>query len=148
MRRSGWSTGRGPPRSFRWCASDEVPLAAAERCGGEIDRAIRNGVPLHKVQKDFMRFLAGSAAQFDDDRNVSGAFRQLAGVIAQQSNVGASQSVLGKQCDRFEERRAEVIVKVFRIEFLLTLLRQTGAHVRFEFCSQNRISWRSGQSRL
>src|SRR3954447_18172291 len=63
----------------------------------------------------------------------------------QQTNVGAGQAVFREQRDSFEKSRTQIVVKVFRIQFLLAQLHQAGAHVGFEFCDQDRVAWRSRQ---
>ncbi len=101
----------------------------------------------HEIRQDLAGLLSRSASQFNRNRDISGALGQLARVFAQQPQVRASQAVFGEQSDRFKKRRAEVVVKVLGIKFLLGRLHQAGAHVGFEFGEEDGMSGRSRQSR-
>src|SRR5438132_1495693 len=61
-------------------------------------------------------------------------------MLVKQPQVRSAQAIFWKQGNRFEQRRAEIIVKIFRIKFFLAGLAQAGAHIGFEFVQGNRIA--------
>src|SRR5262249_47539411 len=69
------------------------------------------------------------------------AVRQLARMLAQQTEVGARQAIFGKQGDCFKKSSSKIVIKILRIEFFLSGFAQTCTYIAFEFGDRDRMSW-------
>src|SRR5262245_8240224 len=69
------------------------------------------------------------------------AVRQLSRMLAQQTKVGARQTIFGKQGDCFKKSSSKIVIKILRVEFLLSGFAQTCTYIAFEFGDGDRMSW-------
>src|SRR6185503_20689214 len=72
------------------------------------------------------RLSAAAAAEFGDDYGTRHTIDDVLSVSAQQAIVRAGKAIFGKMADDLEQRRADVVVQIFRGQFLLPRLGQAG----------------------
>jgi hypothetical protein len=81
---------------------------------------------------------AAAAAEFSDGHWGSKPLHDVARVPPQQALIGPREAVLRKVADHFKQRGTNIVIQVFRREFLLAWLGEAGAHVGCEFISRAR----------
>ena len=76
--------------------------------------------------------LADAAAEFDDCERGGKLGGDRPGVHTQQPLIGAREAVFGQVRDGFEQRAAQIVVKIFGMQLFLRL-GEARAHVAREF---------------
>src|SRR5439155_24016969 len=112
----------------------ELALAAREGGRRDLDRAVRGRMAPPQGLEDPSRLPAAAASELRDGHRRLEPLDDLRGMRAQQPLVGRREAVLRKDADRFEQRRANLVVEVFRRQLFLPGPRQAnhdfGGHVR------------------
>ena len=121
-------------RLFETDDVDEVDLAefffaGGERGRGDFNWVIESGLATRDGFENPASFFAAAAAEFGDVRGKRRARDHFAGVAAEQARVRAGKAVLRQKADGFEERGANLVVKIFGKNFTLAGFGEACAHV-------------------
>ena len=130
-------------RLFETDDVDEVDLAkflfaSGERGGRDFDWVIESGLAARDGFENPASFFAAAAAEFGDVRGKRRARDHFAGVAAEQARVRAGKAVLRQKADGFEERGANLVVKIFGKNFTLAGFGEACSHVIRELRRQRR----------
>ncbi len=108
----------------------EFGLARRERGARNLDRIVRERAAAAQRAQGIARVLRPlPLPSSSHHRLVRREPRYLGRMTLQQALVGSRQPVLGQQCDRLEQHRAERIVEILRRKLLLSGLAEPGANV-------------------
>src|SRR5271166_795921 len=107
----------------------EFAFAHDQSGAGNLDGIITSALAAAECLENLAGFLTASTSEFSHREWSRQALDNVAAVAAQQALIGASQSVLRQVADHLEQRRAYIVVQVFRRQFLLARFSEAGAHI-------------------
>src|SRR5450432_2479527 len=87
------------------------------------------------------RLAAAAAAELQDHRLVGNVFRDVMRMALKEPLVRSREPVFRQQRDRIEQRRTQIVVKIFGRQFLLACAAQSRAYIVGELLL-SRNAWR------
>jgi hypothetical protein len=91
---------------------------------------------LAKSLENLPSLLSAPAAEFGNRYWHRQTIYDIRSVAAQQALVRTSEAVFGQVADHFEQRRADIVIQVFREQLFLPRLGEAEANVSGEFITQ------------